>query len=114
MDSIRQQKVSALLKRELATIFIDVNKSKLGGAFITVTQVRVTSDMSLARVYLSLFIKGDKQELLDKVKELKGYIRGQLGNKLAKDLRKIPDLQFYLDDSLDYADEIDRLLKKWD
>lgn len=111
MDSVRQQKVSALLKRELASIFLEVSKSKLGGAFITVTQVRVTSDMSLARVYLSLFIQGDKQEMLTKVKEIKGYIRGILGKKLAKDLRKIPDLAFYLDDSLDYAAEIDRLLK---
>ncbi|TXC78961.1 30S ribosome-binding factor RbfA [Luteibaculum oceani] len=111
MDSVRQQKVSALIKRELATIFLDVAKSKLGGAFITVTQVRVTSDMSLARVYLSLFVKGEKEELLNQVKEIKGYIRGVLGKRLAKDLRKIPDLQFYIDDSLDYAAEIDRLLK---
>lgn len=111
MDSVRQNKVSALLKRELAQIFMTDVKSKLGSAFITVTQVRVSSDLSIAKIYLSLFINGDKQELLDKIKELKGFIRGKLGNKVGKDLRKIPELQFYLDDSIDYAAEIDRLLK---
>ncbi len=111
MDSVRQNKVSALIKRELAQIFITDVKSKLGSAFITVTQVRVSSDLSVARVYLSLFINGDKQELLNQIKELTGFIRGKLGNKVGKDLRKIPELQFFLDDSIDYAEEIDRLLK---
>ncbi|MGB0166224.1 MAG: 30S ribosome-binding factor RbfA [Luteibaculum sp.] len=111
MDSVRQNKVSALIKRELAQIFVRDTKSKLGGAFVTVTQVRVSSDLSIAKVYLSLFVTGDKNETLEKIKELKGFIRGELGKRLAKDLRKIPDLHFYLDDSLDYAEEIDRLLK---
>ena len=111
MDSVRQNKVSALIKRELAQIFITDVKSKLGSAFITVTQVRVSSDLSVARVYLSLFINGDKQELLNQIKDLTGFIRGKLGNKIGKDLRKIPELQFFLDDSIDYAEEIDRLLQ---
>ncbi len=76
---------------------------------ITVTKVYVTADLSLARVYLSIFGK-DAQKVLQQV-EMKGKeIRKQLGNRVKNQLRQVPDLRFFVDDSLDYIDKIDKLL----
>lgn len=81
------------------------------GAMVSVTAVRVTSDLSLARCYLSIFAGPDKKEVLESIKEHSGKIRGDVGKRL-KNMRKIPELLFFIDDSLDYAMEIEQLLKK--
>ena len=81
------------------------------GSMVTVTTVRVTSDLSLARCYLSVFGAADKKEVLGSINAATGRIRGEVGKRL-KNMRKIPELAFYIDDSLDYAMKIDELLKK--
>lgn len=112
MDSIRQQKVNSLLKKELSIIFQEESRNLLEGKFITVTQVRVSPDLGMAKVYLSFMAEKDTSGALELVKSAGWQIRKKLGSKIGKQVRIIPDLQFYIDDSLDYFEEIDRLLKK--
>lgn len=113
MASIRQEKVAKLIQQELALIFQQNSRSMFSGAFITVTVVRMSPDLRSARAYLSFFTNAgsDKDSLLQMVKEKSSAIRGMLGNKVGKQLRNVPELYFYQDDSLDYAQEIDDLLK---
>lgn len=114
MASIRQEKVSNLIKQELAILFQQNSKSHFGGAFITVTVVRMSPDLGSARIYLSFFTNTDtdKKALLSQVRDRTSFIRGLLGQRVGKQLRVVPELYFYLDDSLDYAAEIDDLLKE--
>lgn len=112
MDSIRQQKISSLLKKELAIIFQKESSTLFGGRFITVTQVRVSPDLGLAKTYLSIMASKDKQADLKMIREQDWKIRKLLAAKVGKQLRKMPELAFYIDDSLDYYEEIDSLLKK--
>jgi ribosome-binding factor A len=77
---------------------------------ITVTVVRVTPDLGLAKVYLSVFNTGEKSDPISEIQEHIGRIKKELGKKIRHQLRIMPELQFFLDDSLDYADNIDRLL----
>ena len=78
---------------------------------VSVTVVRVTSDLSLARCYVSIFAGPEKEEVLTSIRENVKKIRGEVGKRL-KNMRKIPELLFFIDDSLDYASQIDVLLKK--
>ena len=112
MDSTRQLKIARLLQKELATIFQQESRELAAGAMITVTQVRVSPDLSVAKVYLSFFPVKETEKFLANIKEHVKLIRGKLGAVIKKQLRIVPELVFYIDDSLDYADKIDRLLKK--
>lgn len=107
----RQNKVSRLIQKELAEIFIRELKSDFNGLLISVTVVRVTSDLSLARCYLSIYPAEKSADTLKHIKVMTKPIRGIIGNKVAKQLRIIPELEFFIDDSLDYMDNIDKLLK---
>ena len=80
------------------------------GKMISVTVVRVTPDLALARAYLSIFPSDNSSEVLKNIRVANSRIRGLLGRKVGKQLRVIPELEFYIDDSLDYIDNIDRLL----
>ncbi len=111
MDSIRLNKVSRLVQKELADIFLNQAKKIAGNAMITVTAVKVTKDLSYARVFLSLFGIKDKAALMVSIRESSKEIRRELGNRLKHQLRIIPELDFIHDDSLDYIDHIDELLK---
>ena len=111
MESTRQQKISRLIQKDLGTIFQMESRNLFDGALITVTKVQVTKDLALAKVYLSLFITTDKQILLDKIRHHGREIRHHLVLKVHNQLRVMPDLQFFLDDSLDYIENIDQLLK---
>ena len=111
MDSIRQNKVNKLLLKELSELFRSESRNLFGGAFITVTVVRVSPDLGLAKVYLSIMGKNGK-EVMKVVEEKNKDIRRRVGNALGKQLRVIPELHFYIDDSLDYAMKIEELLKK--
>jgi ribosome-binding factor A len=111
MDSIRQQKINALLKRELAIIFQMESRNLFLGRFITVTQVRITPDMGLAKVYLSIMTSKDKEADLKMIREQGWMVRKKLAEVVGKQLRKMPELAFYIDDSLDYYEQIDSLLK---
>ena len=110
--STRQNKISRLIQREMADILLKVNKERFPGKLISVTNVRVTKDLGIARVHLSIFPSEFGNEILEEIKLSSKQLRGELGRKTGKSLRVIPDLEFYLDDSLDYIDNIDQLLKK--
>jgi ribosome-binding factor A len=112
MASVRLEKVAALVRKEMSTLFQLNMNSMFGGVMITVTNVRVSPDMGLAKVYLSIFPTERKDETMALLEEKNGLLRKMLADKIAKQLRKAPELRFYLDDSLDYFEEIDRLLKK--
>ncbi len=110
MESTRQQKISRLIQKDLAEYFQRESKLFFSNRMITVTMVRVTSDLSVARVYVSIFPAGKDVEDLEVITSRSKTIRTELAKKVRYQLRKIPELSFYLDDSLDYADNIDRLL----
>lgn len=110
--STRQNKISRLIQKELAEIFLKEYRSHFSGTLISVTVVRVTADLSLARAYLSIYPSEKAAETLASIRLISKPIRGVLGKKVGKQLRVIPELEFFIDDSLDYIDKIDRLLEK--
>ena len=110
MESTRQQKVSRLLQKDLGAIFQTEVKNVFGNVMITVTKVQVSKDLSVAKVYLSLFGTSDKKELINKIRHHGGEIRFKLGRRIGQQVRAIPELQFYEDDSLDYIENIEKLL----
>ncbi len=112
MSSVRLDKVSALIKRELALLFQQNMHTMFEGMMITVTQVRVSPDLGVAKAYLSFFPVEKRQPGIALVQEKKGHLRKLLADQVGKQLRKIPELIFFVDDSFDYFEEIDRLLKK--
>jgi len=112
MESVRQQKVSKLVQKELAEIFRGNAQTLFGGAFITVTTVRMSPDLAQAKAYLSIMATKDRNAIFKLVEDQKNVIRKNLGAKVGKQLRIVPDLMFYIDDSLDYAMKIEELLKK--
>ena len=112
MESIRQQKVARLVQKELGGIFQNELRSLFAGSMITVTKVRITPDLAMAKVYLSIFGSGEPKEVIEDVRNHAGDIRRRFGNYTHNQLRHIPEFQFYIDDSLDYVDEIESLLKK--
>lgn len=111
METLRQQKVSRLIQRELATIFLKISPGFIPGKMLTVTKVRISQDLLEAKVYLSVFPSADGKEVLKAVQTKSAEIRLSLGNILKKNLRRIPNLTFFIDDSIDYAQRIDELLK---
>ena len=109
MEGKRQAKIARLLQKELSEIFRK-ETARLGGVLVSVTEVRVTPDLSLARAYLSIF-PGDKAAaVLENINRQTKTVRYELAQAVKQTLRKCPELQFYLDDSLDYIENIDRLL----
>ncbi len=111
MDKTRLNKVSRLLQKELSDFFLKNMHSSFGGSIVSVTVVRVTSDLSLAKIYISIFPKYKEDEIFKVIKKSSKTIRYDLAGRVRKQLRKIPELHFYIDDSLDYAGRIDELLK---
>lgn len=111
MDSVRQNKVNSLLQKELAAIFLVEGRNFLPGGLVTVSAVRTSPDLGVAKVFLSLFPVKDKKAVIEVVKSQAHRLRGQLGGRVGKQMRIVPELLFYVDDSLDRAEEIDKLLK---
>ena len=112
MESTRQKKVARLIQKELAILFQQGSKNLFMGKMVTVTVVHVTPDLALAKVYLSLFPPEDKEDLLKMIEEKNKFIRHELSKKIRHQVKGIPELSFYIDDSLDYVENIERLLKK--
>lgn len=111
MYTTRQNKVSRLIQKELSGIFQLYSRSHFEGRLISVTTVRISPDLSVARVYISIFPIEKRDEIYELVNEQARKLRLDLGMKVGKQLRIIPQLSFFIDDSLDYADNIDKLLK---
>lgn len=109
MESKRQAKIARLIQKELSEIFRRQTAS-LGGVIVSVSAVRVSPDLSIAKAYLSIFPSEKSQRILDSIKQQSKTVRYELAQAVKQVLRKCPDLQFYLDDSLDYIENIDRLL----
>ncbi|HAQ65773.1 MAG TPA: 30S ribosome-binding factor RbfA [Bacteroidales bacterium] len=111
MDSTRQQKIGRQIQKDLGEI-IQRSPAVTAGALVTITRVNVTSDMSLARVNMSIFGGPGKEEVLKIIKEHKNELRYELGQRIRNQVRIIPELQFFIDDSLDIIERIDNLLKQ--
>lgn len=109
MESKRQAKIARLIQKELSEIFRR-QTSALGGVLVSVSQVRITPDLSIAKAYLSIFPPERSAEILENIKRQAKTVRYELAQNVKEILRKCPELQFYLDDSLDYIENIDRLL----
>ena len=111
METTRQNKIARLIQKELSEIFLLQTKS-MPGVLVSVSMVRISLDMSYARVYLSVFPSGRSEEIVKNINANMKSIRFELGNRVRHQLRIIPELKFFVDDSLDYAEKIDELLKK--
>lgn len=111
METTRQNKISRLIQKELSEIFLLQTKS-MNGVLVSVSAVRISPDMSIARVYLSVFPSERSQEIVKNINDNMKSIRYELGTRVRHQLRIIPELKFLVDDSLDYAERIDELLKK--
>lgn len=112
METTRQHKIARLLQKDLGEILQELTRDNFQGNMITVTKVYISPDLFIAKVYLSLFGKTEKNELLAQIKEHAKAIRFKLGNRIHNQVRSIPELDFFIDDSLDYIENIDNLLKK--
>ena len=112
MESTRQQKYAKLILKELSDIFLHDTKGLFGNAFITVTIVRVSPDLGIAKVYLSFMLVEDKKSMLDMIIKQTKPIRKMLGNRIGKQARIIPALMFYIDDSVDYANRMNEIFSK--
>ena len=114
MDTTRQNKISRLIQQDLGDIFLREMKSVIGPSLITVTEVRITPDLSIARIYLSIMVigEGTVDSIMALIRANTADLRRRLGMREGKQLRIIPQLEFYIDDTLDYIDNINRLLKQ--
>lgn len=109
MESTRQAKISRLLQKELSEIF-RAETSKMPGVMVSVSSVKVSPDLSVAKAYLSVFPSERASEVIENVNHQAKSVRYNLAQRTRFQLRRCPELQFYLDDSLDYLENIDRLL----
>lgn len=111
METTRQQKISRLIQKELSEIFLLQTKS-MHGVMVSVSAVRISPDLSVCRAYLSIFPSNRSEEIIKNINDNVKAVRYELGQRLRFQLRIIPELKFFVDDSLDYIEHIDELLKK--
>jgi ribosome-binding factor A len=111
METTRQQKIARMLQKELGEIFL-LYARKIQGTLITVTAVRVSPDLGIARTHLSIFPSEKSGTVLEQVNADTKVIRFDLGKRVRHQLRIVPELYFHIDDSLDYLENIDNLLKQ--
>ncbi len=111
MESTRQKKISRLIQKEVAGIFLKKGGEIAPGKMVSVTKVRISPDLSFARIYVSIFPSNTNDAIMKSLHEHSPKIRYEMGQKVRSQLRIVPEIAFYIDDSLDYIDNIDRLLK---
>jgi ribosome-binding factor A len=111
MESNRQKKINQVLQEELAEIFRKQSADMGKNILISVTDVRVSSDLGIAKVFLSIFPQEYRNPLMEEIQKVNSRIRKILGSRLAKQLRQIPELIFYLDTTLDDVEKIEKALK---
>ena len=111
METTRQNKIARLIQKELCDIFLLQTKAT-HGVLISVSAVRISPDMSIARAYLSIFPSDKAEEIIRNINDNAKSIRYELGTRVRHQLRIIPELKFFVDDSLDYLERIDELLKE--
>jgi ribosome-binding factor A len=111
MDNTRLQKVERLIQKDLSEIFL-LQTKQMPGVMISVTNVRMSPDLGLAKAYLSIFPSGKGAELIENIHLNTKTIRYELGLRIGKQVRRVPELAFFLDDSIDYLENIDNLLNR--
>ncbi|HKZ38993.1 MAG TPA: 30S ribosome-binding factor RbfA [Chryseolinea sp.] len=111
MATTRQHKYSKLIQKELSDIFIRDKRGILNNAFITIADVRMSPDLGVAKVYISMLLIKEKEKMLENINSRKSEIRKALGNKIGKQVRIIPELIFYKDDVEENASRLDDLIK---
>ncbi|NBA86247.1 30S ribosome-binding factor RbfA [Emticicia sp. CRIBPO] len=109
MENKRQKQVAKQIQKDLGEIFQRDMRSVFEGAFVTITDVKVSPDLSIARVYLSFLLTNDKEGLLQNIRENTKKIRSIFGNQVRHQFRIIPHFQFYIDDTAEYAQKIENL-----
>ncbi len=110
IEGKRQKQVALEIAKELNEIFLKLGINMQDGGMVSISSVKITPDLYEARIYLSLFQVKDAEACLEKIKARSSEIRGELGNRMRHQLRSIPQLTFYLDDTLDYVFKIEKLL----
>lgn len=111
METNRQKKIGQLLQNDLVDILQgEVRKNGISNLIISVSKVAITSDLSIAKVYLSIFPSEKAADLLNAIKSNSSLVKHELAQRVKNQLRKVPDLIFYIDDSLDYIEKIDNAL----
>lgn len=110
--STRQLKVASQIKRDMAEIIRSKGMAAFDGALVSVSGVKISPDLSQAKVYVSIFPSSKSETVMEIIGDQTRALRGELGRRVGKQLRIVPELQFYLDDSLDYVEHIEELLKK--
>jgi ribosome-binding factor A len=111
-SSPRKAKVERLIQKDLSEMFQQYAKDWMQGVLISVSAVRLSPDMGIARVYLSIFPSNKAEETLAQINKINKDVRFQLGQRVKNQLRRVPELTMFIDDSLDYIEKIDDLLKK--
>lgn len=111
METTRQNKIARLIQKELSDIF-QRQTAVMRGVLVSVSACRISPDMSICRAYLSIFPSEKAEEIVQNINNNQKQVRFELGNRVGKQLRIIPELKFFIDDSLDYVEHIDELLKK--
>ena len=112
METTRQNKIARLIQKELSDMFLLQTKA-MHGVLVSVSVVRISPDLSYAKAYLSVFPSERSEEIVKNINANVKTIRYELGQRVRFQLRIIPELKFFVDDSLDYAARIDELLTKW-
>ena len=111
---LRQERVAELIKQTMARIFHQQGKAAFGNSFMTVTTVRMSPDVGYAFIYLSVLQESDPQALIEQISENKGALRKALSSQISNQLKKMPELYFYYDDTMDYVERMDEVFKKID
>ena len=112
MDSTRQQKIARQIQRDIAEILQKEMADTLRGTLVTVTTVRISPDLAYAKIYISIFPFDRSEAILETIKEKSWYVRKLLGARIRNQLKIVPELEWFIDDSLEYIENIDNLLNK--
>ena len=111
-ESTRQLKVAREIQKDMAEIIRSKGMAAFSGAMVSVSGVKVSPDLSVAKIYVSVFPSEKAQTVMQTISENTRSLRGELGGRVGKQLRIVPEIVFYLDSSLDYVEHIEELLKK--
>ena len=111
METTRQQKIARQIQKDIADIFQKEGAALVRGLLVTVTAVRVSPDFSYAKIYVSVFPFEKSRELMERLEHENWFVRRALGQRIRNQLKNVPELQFFLDDSLQYIEHIEEALK---
>ncbi|MBT8191269.1 MAG: 30S ribosome-binding factor RbfA [Saprospiraceae bacterium] len=112
MESKRQKQTAEVIRRHFGNVLLDQGSYIYGEAFVTITKVQVTPDISLAKIYLSVFNTNDKEGVIEKIRENVSTLKRDLGHRIRKHVRRIPQISFYNDDTLDEMYRLNQLFDK--